>query len=134
MKKTLLMLTALTLMSGCTTLTRQEQMQLQQLKSQGITLDRPVGNFETPNSALMAGLLNILPGVGNFYLAFGNGSDTTHALYGFGNLLMWPLSVVWAVPEGAIDAINLNKRELIYYYKYDPYGKQEAIKRGIRLD
>lgn len=134
MKKTLLMLTALTLMSGCTTLTRQEQMQLQQLKSQGITLDRPAGNFETPNSALMAGLLNILPGVGNFYLAVGNGSDSAHALYGFGNLLMWPLSVVWAVPEGAIDAINLNKRELIYYYKYDPYGKQEAIKRGIRLD
>ncbi|MBO7257479.1 MAG: hypothetical protein J6V11_00895 [Alphaproteobacteria bacterium] len=134
MKKTLLMLTALTLMSGCTTLTRQEQMQLQQLKSQGITLDRPAGNFETPNSPLMAGLLNILPGIGNLYLATGNGGDISHALYGFGNLLLWPISVVWAVPEGAIDAINLNKRELIYYYKYDPYGKQEAARRGIRLD
>lgn len=134
MKKTLLMLTALTLMSGCTTLTRQEQMQLQQLKSQGITLDKPAGNFEAPNSPLMAGALNLLPGVGNFYLAMGNGSDSAHALYGLGNLLFWPISVVWAIPEGAIDAINLNKREMIYYYKYDPYGKQEAARRGIRLD
>ena len=134
MKKTLLTLMALTLLSGCTTLTRQEQVQLQQLKSQGITLDRPAGNFEAPNNPMAAGVLNLLPGVGNFYLALGNGSDSTHALYGLGNLLLWPISIVWAIPEGAIDAINLNKREMIYYYKYDPHGKQEAARHGVHLD
>ena len=45
MKKTLLILTALTTLSACTTLTRQENIQLQQLKSHGITLDKPVGHF-----------------------------------------------------------------------------------------
>ncbi len=134
MKKTLLILTALTTLSACTTLTRQENIQLQQLKAHGVTLDKPVGHFETPNSPLAAGLLNILPGVGNFYLAVGNGGDSAHALYGLGNLLLWPISIVWAVPEGTIDAINLNKRELIYYYKYDPYGKQEIQSHNILLD
>ena len=37
-------------------------------------------------------------------------------------------------PEGAIDAININKRELIYYYQYDPRGKQELKNKGILLE
>ena len=40
-------------------------------------------------------------------------------IYGAFNIFMWPWSVVWGVPEAAIDATTINKRELIYHYKYD---------------
>lgn len=38
------------LLAGCTSLTRQEKMQLQHLKAQGITVDKPLGNYEKPAS------------------------------------------------------------------------------------
>ena len=71
-----------------------------------------------PASPLLAGVLNILPGVGNFYLASGNAADSSHWIYGFGNLLLWPMSVIWAVPEAVIDANNINKRDMLDYYRY----------------
>ena len=39
-----------------------------------------------------------------------------------------------AVQEAEIDAHNIKKLELLYYYKYDEYGKNEALKSGIKLD
>ena len=134
MKKIVLMASFAVLLAGCTSLTRQEEMQLQHLKSQGVTVDKPVGNYEKPASVMGAGLLNILPGVGNFYLGSGNAAESNHWLYGFLNLLMWPLSIVWGIPEAAIDANNINKREMLYYYTYDKYGKEELKNAGIRLD
>ena len=112
----------------CTTLTHQERDQLYQLKSQGITVDR-AGDFEPPANPGVAGVLNILPGFGNFYLAAGNGAESSHWLYGFLNLLFWPISVVWAIPEAAIDANTINERELIYHYKYDrpQYQRQSPV-------
>ncbi len=125
MKK--LCLSCLLMMSlcACTTLSRHEEIQLRKLKAQGITVDRPVGNFEKPNSGAAAGSLNILPGIGNFYLAAGQGADSSQAIIGVVNLLCWPISILWAVPQAAVDANTLNKRELIYYYQYDPMGKKE---------
>lgn len=41
--------------SGCTTLTRQEEIQLQHLKAYGITVDKPIGHYEKPAS--VGGLL-----------------------------------------------------------------------------
>ena len=131
MKKTLLVLSMVLLLSGCTHLTRQEEIELRQLSSQGITVDRPVGNYEKPATPVVAGALNILPGIGNFYLAMGNGGDSNHGIYGFLNLLFWPLSIVWSVPEAAIDATKINQREMLYYYKYDPQGKKDAAKHNI---
>lgn len=119
---------------GCTHLTRQEEMQLQQLKGQGVTVDRPVGSFEPPASPLGAAVLNLLPGVGNFYLAAGNGGDSSHALYGFLNLFFWPVSTIWGIPEAAIDANTINKREMLYYYQYDPQGKAELHRAGVRMN
>lgn len=58
-------------------------------------------------------------GFGNFYLASGNGADSSHWLYGLLNLLTWPLSILWGVPEAAIDANRINEREMIYYYRYE---------------
>ena len=115
----------LLLTTACTTLTRQEQNELRNLKAQGITVDHPVGNYERPASPGAAGALNLLPGIGNFYLASGNGGDSSHWLYGCLNLITWPFSILWGVPEAAVDANRINERELIYYYKYERQGQKE---------
>lgn len=128
-------LTALLLcLSACTTLTRQEQNELRNLKAQGITVDKPAGSFERPVSPGGAATLNLLPGIGNFYLASGNGGDSSHWLYGTLNLLTWPISILWGIPEAAIDANRINERELIYYYKYDRQGQKELAKEGKSLE
>ena len=135
MQKTILIsMASAILLSACTSLTRQEELQLQQLKAQGVTVDKPVGNYEKPASVAGAAALNILPGIGNFYLGSGNASESSHWLYGFLNLLTWPISIVWAIPEAGIDANTINKRELLYYYQYNKYGKMELEKAGIKLD
>lgn len=72
----------------------------------------------------LAGGLNILPGFGNFYLGVGT-DESDQWLYGFLNLLTWPVSPIWAIPEAAIDANVINKKETVYYYKFDPQGKKE---------
>ena len=128
-------LTALLLcLSACTTLTRQEQNELRNLKAQGITVDKPAGSFERPVSPGGAAALNLLPGIGNFYLASGNGGDSSHWLYGTLNLLTWPISILWGIPEAAIDANRINERELIYYYKYDRQGQKELAQEGQSLE
>ncbi len=77
-----------TFLCSCTYLTKSEQDQLHLLKSYGITVDRPIGHYEKPAKPAAAGLLNLLPGFGNFYLASGNGAEGGHWLYGAGNLLL----------------------------------------------
>lgn len=119
----LLSATATIILAGCTNLTYHEQQEITRLQYQGISIDRPSGQWEKPASPLLAGVLNILPGVGNFYLASGNAGDSSHWLYGFGNLLTWPLSIIWAIPEAALDANNINKRDMLNYYRY---GNQNA--------
>ena len=119
---------------ACTNLTRQEQMTLHHLKGQGVTIDRPAGSFEPPASPLAAGAMNFLPGFGNFYLAAGNGGDSSHWLYGGLNLLTWPFSVLWGVPEASIDATKINQREMIYYYQFEPQGKKELSQAGVTLE
>jgi len=54
--------------------------------------------------------------------------DSTQWLYGALNLVTWPVSILWGVPEAAIDANAINKRELIYYYDFDDIGKEELKK------
>lgn len=122
------------LLVGCTSLTRQEKIQLQHLKAQGITVDKPLGNYEKPASVAGAAALNLLPGVGNFYLGSGQAAESDHWLYGFLNLLTWPVSIVWGIPEAAIDANAINKREMLYYYQYDKMGKEELRRAGITLE
>lgn len=124
----------LALTAACTTLTKQEQNELRNLKSQGVTVDRPAGSFERPANPGAAGALNLLPGIGNFYLASGNGGDSSHWLYGCLNLITWPFSILWGIPEAAIDANRINERELIYYYKYDRQGQKELVKEGKSLE
>lgn len=117
MKKFILL--SFIILSACTHLTAAEQHQLRELKSQGIDIDHAQANWQPPANPTAAGLLNILPGIGNFYLACGNGAQSEQALYGVLNLLTWPLSILWGIPEAAIDANTINQRELIYYYTYE---------------
>jgi hypothetical protein len=119
---------------GCVSLTYHEKQNLALLRHNGVTVDRPVGAFESPNSPLVAGLLNLLPGFGNFYLALGKGSDSVQGVYGLANLWFWPFSIVWAAPQGVIDAERLNEREMLQYYRYDARGRKALEERGLTLD
>ena len=120
------------LLSACTHLTASEQHQLRELKSQGIDVDHAQANWQKPASPATAGVLNLLPGIGNFYLACGNGAQSEHALYGVLNLLTWPISILWGIPEAAIDANVINQRELIYYYTYEHKPAPTIRKKQIR--
>lgn len=115
----------LSCLTSCTTLSSTERNKLEELKHQGIRI--PHEQVKNPGTA---GALNILPGFGNFYLAMGEG-DGSHWLYGFLNLLTWPYSIVWGIPEAAIDAGTINERNTVYYYSYGP-GKQELEKRNLQ--
>ncbi|WP_231877359.1 hypothetical protein, partial [Oleiphilus sp. HI0043] len=75
------------------------------------------------NNPGLAAALNILPGFGNVYL------EQWGAF--IGNLLLWPVSVVWGAPQAYIDAKTLNKQETLYFYKHG-LGKDElAQKEGM---
>lgn len=118
MKKIIFLTTTVFLFTACVSLTFQEKEQIAQLKYQGVSVDRGPAGWEKPNSALVAGMLNLLPGIGNFYLASGNAGDSSQWVYGFGNLLLWPLSVIWGIPEAAIDANTINNRDMLQYLHY----------------
>jgi len=118
MKKIILLLTLLSalLLTSCSSLNPAEKQQVLKLKSLGIKEDS-LGT----NSAAVAGVLNLLPGGGNFYLG------QTGA--GVGNLLFWPISPIWGVPQAMIDAKTINTKETLAYYNYNPEGKKEIAKR-----
>ena len=132
MKKLLVIGLALA-MSGCVSLSYHERNEIQYLAANGIDVNHGSGGFEAPNSIVLAGVLNVLPGFGNFYLALGQGGDGIQGVYGVVNLLFWPLSIVWGAPQAAIDANSLNKREMLYFYRYNQYGIEELQRRGLEL-
>jgi hypothetical protein len=108
--------------SGCVSLSRTDKATLRELRGHGIReTDQRVKH------PAVAGGLNILPGIGNFYLACGT-DESEQWVVGFMNLLFWPISILWGIPEAAIDANTLNQRELVYYYMFDPSGKAELKK------
>jgi len=120
--------------TGCISLSYHEKRERRYLQANGIDIDHAPGGYEAPNSAAIAGALNLLPGIGNFYLAAGRGNDSAQAVYGVVNLLFWPASIIWSVPQAAIDANTLNQREMLYFYHYEQDGKKAMSERGLKLD
>ena len=100
---------------GCIGLDSSQRAELEDLETRHISCDEPPVGFEPPNSQTVAGLLNVLPGLGSYYIASGTGGRPWHYLWGTANLLLWPISIVWAAPEGYIDAGRINQLELLEY-------------------
>ena len=112
-------LMVVTLGSGCVTLTPTQQAKLREVKSAGLVEDQV-----QKKNAVAAGLLNLLPGVGNFYLAVGT-DEWPQWILGGVDLVLWPYSALWAVPQGFVDGVNVNKKATADYYAKDPKGVQE---------
>jgi hypothetical protein len=110
------------LIVSCSSLTRYEKEELAALKyERDITVENPQTNkWEPPKNPVAAACLNLLPGVGNFYLC---SDDNDHCIYGALNLLTWPFSILWAVPDGAISSNTINERDLLLFYKHHPSNK-----------
>ena len=121
-------------LQGCSGLSIQEKQSYRSLQSQGITIDHPIGLWEKPASPVAAGFLNLLPGCGNFYLACGNAGDSEHFVLGFVNMLFWPFSAVWGIPEAVVDADNINKRDMIHFYTFDIGGEEALAERGLQMN
>ncbi len=102
--------------TGCVSVSSRQQDILDQVKAAGLKEDK----IQVKSPALAA-TLNILPGIGNFYLAAGT-DETPQWLFGALNLFFWPFSVVTAIPEGAIDASTMNRKATADYYELDPEG------------
>ena len=113
-------LTLVVMLSGCMSLTQSEKNAVYELKSYGVkTCDVKIKEPST------AAWLNLLPGVGHFYLACG--SDEAPSLVGIGlfNLFTYPLSWFWGIPGAYSDAKVVNKKEQVRYYQYNPVGQEE---------
>lgn len=111
-----LMLCSALFLSGCATLSGYNQVRYDrlQLKLDGCNLP-PL----TTKDPALAGTLNLLPGIGNMYL----GQWGLFAM----NLLLWPYSILWAIPQAVIDAENINKSKTLLHYEYG-FGKEEIAK------
>ena len=115
--KSLLVILLCLTVSACVSMRPHEEVELRNLEKYGIKSDEH--KVKEPG---VAAILNILPGFGNFYLASGTGESSQWAI-GAVNLLFWPISVVWGVPEAAIDATVINKKETLYFYKHTDEGR-----------
>ena len=60
--------------------------------------------------------------------------DKVNNIYGTLNLLTWPISILWGIPEGAVDADKINERELVYYYNYDEDGRFALQDKGLKFN
>ena len=106
------------LLASCSTLTPMEKNLIEELDARGLAV--PKEEYKRPSAA---GALNLLPGFGNFYLAYGT-REGGQWVYGLVNMALWPLSIAWSVPEAYIDASTLNKKLTVDYYVFGP-GRDE---------
>ena len=89
------------LLSACNALSPLEKQQYENLISRGAP---PI----MEKDPALAGLGNVLPGAGDIY----TGEWGAFVL----DLLFWPFSVAWAVPQGVQTAKNVNMKATVAYY------------------
>lgn len=118
MKKAAAAVLCLFLLSSCATLEPMEKGMIKELDARGIAVPRE--EYKSPQTA---GALNLLPGFGNFYLAYGS-RDGDQWILGFVNMALWPVSIAWSVPSAYIDAPVVNKKLTVQYYIFGP-GREE---------
>jgi len=100
-------------LSGCASLSGYDKIKYDRLK---LKLERCKLPELTPKKPGIAAALNILPGIGNVYL----GQWGMFAA----NLLLWPWSVPFSIPQAGVDAGNLNKKETLLHYEHG-FGADE---------
>ena len=105
--------------SGCATIpiTVSEQVTLDELKE--CKIDTTPQKVKDPTTA---GLLNVLPGMGNLYLAVGSRGHPVQHVFGVLNFITWPLSIIWGVPQAVNDADVINMKYAAEYYNVNPKG------------
>jgi hypothetical protein len=109
MKKTgmLLLVACGFLTPGCAFMSSYEQAKYRALKQDLARYGLPVREEKDP---VVAATLNVLPGFGNAYLE----------QWGpfVGNLLFWPFSVAWGVPQAYRDTSTINEKDTLYFYEF----------------
>jgi hypothetical protein len=113
-----IMLVLATTFSGCASMSPYEKNAFREIEDVGIKCEK----VAEPGTAAV---LNIFPGVGDIYLAAGNGANPTNWGAFALDLLFWPISIAWAVPQGAITADTVNKKECVGYYFHTLDGKKK---------
>ncbi len=105
--------------SGCMSLTQSEKNAVYELKSYGVN----TCSVKIKDPAVAA-WLNVLPGVGYFYLV--SETEEKQLWYmGVLGVLTYPLSIAWGVPGAHSDAGVLNKKDQVRYYQYSPDGQEQ---------
>lgn len=132
MKRAIVCLMIVLTLGGCVSLSAQDEKTAQELKSYGLKQ-----SWTQPKNVFLAGLLNVLPFAGNLYLSAGKDGDSDQVAYGVLNFFfIYPISILWAVPQAAIDAHTLNKKAFVDYYSFDKAGQKtlDALKNERRID
>lgn len=74
---------------------------------------------EKTKDPVLAGTLNILPGFGNAYV----GEWGKFVV----NLIFWPLSVLWGIPQVTIDTNTNNIIDTLHVYRHQ--GSKEKLEK-----
>lgn len=102
-------------------MSQQDELKADELRRHGLSVP-----LSGPKNIFLAGGLNLLGGLGNFYLAYGKDGDSNQTLYGLANILaIVVLSPLWSVPQAMIDAYTLNKKAFVDYYSFSDEGLKE---------
>jgi hypothetical protein len=126
LKMLLLVVAVLVVGSGCVTMQLQDKELYWEIKDLGL---QESGATVSPT---YAGIISILPGAGNLYLAIqtGNGGQWFASIC---NFLLWPVSCLWAIPETIVDGETLRKLQVVDYYRYSRDGKRQLESARSRL-
>jgi hypothetical protein len=103
--------------TGCATLRPESTFKLREAEQIGL----PTSNIKKSNE-VTAGALNVLPGIGNVYLACTSDEWYNWIIFPV-NLVTWPFSIVWGVPQAVVDANTINKQATADYYSFDERGR-----------
>jgi hypothetical protein len=104
------------ILGGCASMSSYERQTYRELEDIG-------ARCETVADPATAGILNVLPGFGDIYLAVGEGANSSSWGAFVLDLLLWPISVVWAVPQAVVTADEINKKECVGYYAHTEEGR-----------